>query len=485
MLLKNHINVKETSVLIGRGEMLTTLMYDVEDLVSEESDDVALWLAEMLHKEGLQGSFFVVGEKARLWERRGRLDVIESLKYHDISYHSTSHSVHPTISEVCQDLSFMEGVRILRERESQGWADLERICGRPLSGWGTTGSSWAPSLAGLMASYGRASMYSHVSLPGCNVVWFGGCLNFSHNEGGFDDTFYDDGKFEARLNRLKEEVRTADPSKDWFGIFVCHPTKVISEKFWDVVNFAAGANPPREGWVVQPLRPQRLIPTMQGNYRRLLDYIRSEPKLEVAPFSEAIREFDHQYPYIPHRYLLEVCAQVDRFDSVLFKDEFTASELMLAMCEAASAPQLRYVRRSTFGPDEMPPQSKVSKFRAKDVIEGAPQVLASVAASGHLPHLVTVGGEGVGIGTFFVALAKTLLGKDEVGAPGDVFYPPEAEEIGEYVRKSVPPWPIHPPDLRMDKIVLHTRLQCWSLKKAHRRDMERVREFYRKYGFDL
>jgi hypothetical protein len=333
-----------------------------------------------------------------------------------------------------------------------------------------------------MASMGRAYMYSPVSLPGHNVVWFANCLNFANYIGGFDDAFYDDAKFEARLNLLKTEVMEAPSDSDWFGLFVGHPTKLISEKFWDAVNFAAGANPPPERWVKQPPRPKHLIPTIQRNYRRLLEYVRSEPKLEVIAFSESIRMFDHQEPFIPRKYLLEVCAEVAQDDAVLFKDEFTAGELIVAMCEASSSIRPGYTRRPTFGPNEMPPVSRDTKFRSHDVIKAADQVLRAVEATGCLPRSLIVGGKETGIGTYFVALAKALLGREEVSAPGDTFYPPAAEEIGAFVRKDVPPWPIHPPDLKMDTIVLHTKLQCWSLKPAHRRDMEKSREFRRRYS---
>ena len=45
-----------------------TLLFDVEDLCWPGSDDIVLDLAQVLALNGVRGSFFVVGEKARLWE---------------------------------------------------------------------------------------------------------------------------------------------------------------------------------------------------------------------------------------------------------------------------------------------------------------------------------------------------------------------------------------------------------------------------------
>src|SRR5437764_3290670 len=75
------------------------LWFDTEDYLLPADDDAAKRLAEMLTQKGVRATFKVVGEKARVLEKRGRIDVIEALKKHDIGYHSNFHSVHPTPSE--------------------------------------------------------------------------------------------------------------------------------------------------------------------------------------------------------------------------------------------------------------------------------------------------------------------------------------------------------------------------------------------------
>ncbi len=189
----------------------TVLCFDVEDLIAPESDDAVLWLAEILAEHGLTGTFMVVGEKARLWERRGRRDVIEALKKHDIAFHSTWHSIHPTTTEICLDKNFAEGMDALHEWDGEGWRDTERILGRPLIGWARTGTSWSPSVMGLMGRMGRAYAYSLVRLPGHNVCWYAGCLGFyGEGVGGFDETFYDDDLFGPRLERVMRQVDEYD-----------------------------------------------------------------------------------------------------------------------------------------------------------------------------------------------------------------------------------------------------------------------------------
>src|SRR5437868_10232458 len=83
----------------GSGQVDVIFWFDTEDYLLPADDDAAKRLAEMLTDRGIRATFKVVGEKARVLEKRGRIDVITSLKKHDIGYHSNFHSVHPTPTE--------------------------------------------------------------------------------------------------------------------------------------------------------------------------------------------------------------------------------------------------------------------------------------------------------------------------------------------------------------------------------------------------
>src|SRR6266700_5788682 len=75
------------------------LWFDTEDYLLPADDDATKRLAEMLTQRGIRATFKLVGEKARVLEKRGRHDVIQALKKHDIGYHANFHSVHPAPSE--------------------------------------------------------------------------------------------------------------------------------------------------------------------------------------------------------------------------------------------------------------------------------------------------------------------------------------------------------------------------------------------------
>ena len=83
--------------------------FDVEDYITpaeEGIDEIPKWLAEIMSEEGVPGTFFVIGEKARSLEERGRADVIAAMAQHDIASHTDLGSIHPTVTEILEDAAW-------------------------------------------------------------------------------------------------------------------------------------------------------------------------------------------------------------------------------------------------------------------------------------------------------------------------------------------------------------------------------------------
>src|SRR6516162_7311855 len=103
------------------------LWFDTEDYLSPADDDACKRLADMLTERHIRATFKVVGEKARVLERRGRRDVFEALRKHDIGFHANFHSVHPTPTEYLADCGLLDGMAEFVRREGGGAADIRRI----------------------------------------------------------------------------------------------------------------------------------------------------------------------------------------------------------------------------------------------------------------------------------------------------------------------------------------------------------------------
>src|SRR6266699_802351 len=170
----------------GRVDLI--LWFDTEDYLLPADDDAAKRLAEMLTQKGVRATFKVVGEKARVLEKRGRADVIEALKKHDIGYHSNFHSVHPTPSEYLAECGLLDGMGEFVRREGGGAADVRRIFGvETLACYGQPGSSWGAQAIAALPQIGVAphgvpcyvDEGTHIGLEG-KPFWYAGALNVYH-----------------------------------------------------------------------------------------------------------------------------------------------------------------------------------------------------------------------------------------------------------------------------------------------------------------
>jgi hypothetical protein len=297
---------------------------------------------------------------------------------------------------------------------------------------------------------------------------------YGEGVGGFDATFLDDTLFEKKLADTKHDIaRYAQGERrgaEWLCFFMCHPTRVIHTEFWDAVNFARGANPPRVQWKPATRHDPALIPTMQKNYGHLCEYLRSDERLEIVGWGDLLRRYDGQRPFATHEELLEIARRIADERQVLFTDHFTAGEVLLLLCRAIAAPQQRYPRPTVHGPLTTPSTSPEGEWSAREVMQAAQAVAQEAARTGYLPASVSVGGQSLGLGTYFVALAEAFLGRDRVSGPADAPYPPVAEEIAREVARALPQWVIHPDDMDLTRLLEQTRLQCWTLKPAWVRD---------------
>ena len=256
------------------------LWFDTEDYLLPASDDAAKRLAELLSQRGIRATFKVVGEKARVLERRGRADVIAALRKHDIGYHSNFHSVHPTPAEYLADCGLLDGVAEFVRHERQGAADVRRIFGREsLACYGQPGSSWACQAIVALKDIGVGPVYlddgSHVGLRG-KPFWYAGALNAYDLGANVTrmDLYNADGLEQAKAKVTAITQRLAAEGGGLISIYY-HPCEFVHQKFWDGVNFSRGANPPREQWKVPPQLPAEQTEQAFSRFAKYIDHIKS------------------------------------------------------------------------------------------------------------------------------------------------------------------------------------------------------------------
>ncbi len=464
--------------------MYVYVCFDVEDLVHPDSDDIALDIAEMLADGGVIASMCVVGEKARLWERRGRTDVITAVGRHDVSLHTDHHSVHPTVSEYLADKGWAEGVSEAVRQEGPGARDLARIFGVPPSTWGTSGSSWGPQIPAATRQLDIPSnIYSHAHSGDTGACWFAGQLCFSDYVSfpGGEDAYCDDEAFEAGLPTLLQRIGDAQRrGLSCLGLFAAHPTRLRYTVFWDALNFADGQNTDPSDYRFAPRRADDAYQTGLRNLRRMVLAVRDLPGVEIVPVRALNGRFAlaSSIAWTDIRQLAQATAESDaiRADDPQASPAQTLDVLaraVLHLADGGPAPASLPLR-DVLGPTESPSAlEQPVTIPAQAAWQRYRDLIAHIDATGHLPAELTADGVSLGPGALLRAAARAFLELDRGQRPDQITFSPGPEEPAiaaqlaeEGIYRRLPGWPPHPPDLPLEKLALHTRLQSWSLRPA-------------------
>ncbi len=91
------------------------LTFDVEDFINDRSLDALEHILRLLKKRRQKALFFITGHMAEKLSRYTK--IVDLLGEHEVGYHSTSHSVHPTIFEYTDVESYQKAYEISLNRE--------------------------------------------------------------------------------------------------------------------------------------------------------------------------------------------------------------------------------------------------------------------------------------------------------------------------------------------------------------------------------
>lgn len=490
------------SLHAAEPQVMVILWFDTEDYLLPASDDAAKRVAEILTARGIRGTFKVVGEKARVLERRGRADVVAAIRKHDIGYHSNLHSVHPAPAEYLAECGWLDGVAEFVRHESAGALDVMRVFGVPsLSCYGQPGSSWAPQAVAGLRQIGvvtPAGVSAYVD-EGTNVglddkpFWYSGVLNVYnmgrnqvrmdlHAPGGLEKGR---AEFEAAYERLRKE------GGGLLSIYY-HPAEWVHGEFWDAVNFRRGANPPREEWKKPPQRPSEETEAAYLRFERYLDFQLSLPGVKHVTASDlpAIyrnRIHEEGADITTVKDVAETVAHASTLDvardrqgrAVSPAEQFSLMVAFLARAiEEQSVPSQVEVSEA-LGPSERPPLTEVSDLPWPAFRDALRDASDELRARGQVPSRVFAGVKKVAPADFLRAAATVALRVIDAGPSGRPAFPervvvPKGTAVAteRFVAEDAPDlfggWIIHSEGFRAPRIVEMAKLQAWTLKPAER-----------------
>ncbi len=464
-------------------KVYVVLWFDTEDYILPASDDAALQVASWLTKEGVPATFKIVGEKARTLEKRGRQDVIDAMKKHEIGYHSNFHSVQPTPAQYLAPLGWDEGVVEFDRREKPGYDDVKRIFGQAPTCYGQPGSSWGPQSFGAMRKWGMPIYLDagrHVGLDG-KPHYFGGAFTMYQ----LTHTLRTDLGGEMDLKKAEERFveSRAKLLAEGGGIVSTyyHPCEFVHRQFWDGANFNKGANPPREKWQLPAAKTEEESRVAYDTFYAYVRFMKRFADVTFVTASQArelYRDKAASRSFAPaeiRKIAADVGAEVNflkRADVTLAPSEiFYLLNTYLVERMAGDEAKSIGLRVTPFGPTgTSPAMPKAVTADASQFLRTASDVADSIKAQGRIPGTVWLGSVGVTPEAYLVALAKVVAGMgDGKDVPAEIEFASTKLACAKYVSDDDPRlwgWVIFPPEFRAPAMMDLAKRQAWTLKPA-------------------
>lgn len=460
------------------------LWFDTEDYILPASDDAALHLATWLTEQKIPATFKVVGEKARILERRKRIDVIDALKKHEIGYHSNWHSVPPTPAQYLESTHWQEGIAEFTRRERPGYDDVARIFGQKPSCYGQPGSSWGPHSHVALHQWGMRIYFdagSHINVEG-KPFYYGGLLNFyklSHliRTG----ILYPHELETAKIQFLRSRDQLLAEKGGVISI-VYHPCEFVHQQFWDGVNFKHGANPPRSEWKLPPQKSEAETKMAYDNFQQYVLFMKRFPEVRfvtasqvAARYADALQAKKWTANEVG-KLAVEQTAAWEKAGIHWVKTHggvLSAAEMFWLTTMAATSPEEITLPGLIQGPGRTPQQlsKTVNRLSDEELLRVAKDMRSYLEAHQQIPPEVWVGSQAITPENYLVQLMQLLERNTRSNVREQPFIKDPELLSKKHIADDHPnlwKWVIFPPSFSAPQLMAQAKRQAWNLKPALR-----------------
>ena len=472
------------------------ITFDTEDVFTPAElgwDDVLKNYSDILSSEDVPAHFILIGRRAALLKERGRQDIIQAMKRQLIGVHNLADD-SPREFVVAAQSDWNEGLDEVRKMEHEAYHlvadafDCRPVC---LSGHyysGAAQSFIAAKELNLPYVYGYPTMgpmYSISRFCGAMNLPWGFPTNFAASPyfGGFDSAVADVNEFEKKLEEFEQRIQSLNELRQPFLLFhAFHPVKTYSpEWIANVVVPDGRTNSPDTYRQLRqlPLRNPSEMGSIYRNFRRLLQFIKRHPLLNVTTIPEIVEK----YSITPDSFsAVDLCAASQRIvveEDIVAEKPFSPAETLVGL-----AMSLKAWKEGTHLPESVPRVDVLGPMRdplciyqeaqalpSEAIFDLAGQVVEFVEIHGHLPDNLGVcdGGE-LGLGIAYRAFAEMYRCTYLNGQPPasvnlriTLKQPSIGHEIACQYLEITAQYPYNPPNLDTGWLYQSTRLQSWTL----------------------
>jgi len=258
------------------------ITFDIEDFINPNAIDALRTVLEMLKKHRLNAIFFITGHMA---EKLSNFpEILDLLKNHEIGFHSSSHSVRPTIPEYADVKSYHKAYSISLERET---AHINPLTGKvegkggiyflqdlfhpkKIEAYRAPGMSWTPPHLEALVDFGIKFDFSS-NITTSEPFHYRGITFYPYTftqlwEGSLSD-------YQCLFSAiLKLKV----------AVFDLHPTLYVNQNTWDSIYFKGN---PRTlfGVSERTLKEARTLFTRFELLLKQINLLRHAKLIEVGP----------------------------------------------------------------------------------------------------------------------------------------------------------------------------------------------------------
>lgn len=482
------------------------IAFDTEDPINPEADDALLRLAQTYDKAGVPACFFMVGEKARVLRSRGRRDVLDALRNHEIDYHGNYWFEYPEPALVYGNRDpWDDAVRKGLEYEAPGIQDVAEITGRFPVATCQHQNNHSPATTHAMRLTGIQVWNGGLGARLDGLGWVLGMLTVGRHsravssQGGW-------GRFQLDPDRPNRKPRKMDPKQELRAfqerfdaqvaqdpshiVILGHPTCWAMAEWWGWYDWstafrhaeldgAAGPYPRGRRWERGVTRSRADTDAHFEWTLAAARWLARRNDIRVTTLAEC--HADHADP--PGQWL--TAAQVrtvarrlaKTFDFVrVGRTALSAADALYVLSRYVDTmlrdnrrPEAVQVRR-TIGPVQqvLIPKAAVT-LKRQDLMFGARQVVHHVDACGRVPHAIRAHGVDLGPGEMLIALARAVAAER---LPDTVTVEPTAgvpycAQMDPFARATAGSGNA-PAGYRPDQIHLQGWLQSWSYRPAIR-----------------
>ena len=429
--------------------------FDTEDYTNPGSDDAILHLAKTLQEEGIRASFNLVAALAEALVARGRQDILDALRYHEINYHSYRHSWHPTPAEYSDGPDWEGPYRRLLSEEAPGIEVVKWVFQRshlyaavPPGNCVTAQGLYAYAGLGLPVCVSGFPMWE---TGGRSIYYCGGI--YVENNVFWDSLLLQEGLAGA-LVRL-------DTWRSWDRLVICmHPNLIYYPTFWDSLNLD-GSNQVAWGqWRLAERRSPEVIERFFTDFRQALRALKGDPHFRFITFQQVVESQPARSPIsrADLEALLEAASR-KFFFAGSGANSYSLAEMFATCAYFLAGGTGAYALEPINGPMDPPlGVSQLILLSAADLRQAA----VRLAGAKTIPARVQVGGHQIGPRDFMEAARQVLHG----AAQAEVLPRPQSPDTADFYHLDeanlAGTW-LYSPNFRDEWVSRRLKLQAWTI----------------------